>query len=68
MTEFKIMNEYGVEIDSSVALSLMDDDIREELIYKLTPCNMQELFDAYCKAHEEKFGEQWELAKSNPVY
>lgn len=68
MTEFKIMNEYGVEIDSSVALSLMDDDIREELIYKLTPCNMQELFDAYCKAHKEKFGEQWELAKSNPVY
>lgn len=68
MKEYKVMNEYGVRFDSSVALSLMDDDIREELIYKLTPCNMQDLFNAYCQAHKEKFGEQWELAKSNPVY
>lgn len=68
MAEFKVVNEYGVEFDSSVALELMDDDIREELLYKLSPCNMQDLFNAYCKAHEEKFGEQWELAKANPVY
>lgn len=67
MTEFKVMNEYGVEFDSSVALSLMDDDIREELLYKLAPCNMQDLFDAYCKAHEEKYGEEWVLDNPNPT-
>ena len=63
-----VYNEYGVEINMDVALSLMDDDIYSELDAKLNPCDDQVLFDAYAKAHEEKFGEPWELTKENPVY
>ena len=46
----------------------MDEDIRETLNYKMAPCTDQEFFDAYTKAHEEKFCEVWELAKKNPCY
>ena len=46
----------------------MDDDIREELAAELAPCTEQEFFTAYAKAHAEKFGEEWELDKKNPVY
>ena len=46
----------------------MDDDIREELTAELAPCTEQEFFTAYAKAHAEKFGEEWELDKENPVY
>lgn len=28
----------------------------------------QDFFEAYEKAHQEKFGEVWELSKANPVY
>nr|DAM50520.1 MAG TPA: hypothetical protein [Caudoviricetes sp.] len=47
---------------------MMDEEIRENLNYKMAPCTDQEFFDAYTKAHEEKFGEVWELAKKNPCY
>lgn len=33
-----VINEYGVEIDFEVALSMMDDDIREEIHRDLSPC------------------------------
>jgi hypothetical protein len=64
----KVINLYGTEIYWNAAVELMDDDIREELHSELAPCTEQEFFTAYCKAHEEKFGEEWELAKPNPVY
>lgn len=41
------------------AVSAMDNDLREELHNKLAPCTNQEFFDAYGKAHEERFGEGW---------
>ena len=64
-----VINEYGVEIDMNVALNMMDDEIYQELDAKMNPCDSnQEFFDVYCEAHEEKFGEPWELAKANPVY
>lgn len=46
----------------------MDDDLREELNADLAPCAEQEFFEAYEKAHENKFGDEWELAKENPCY
>ena len=64
----KVVNEYGVEIYFEVAVSMMDDEIREELHNDLSPCTEQEFFDAYCKAHEDRFGEEFELAKKNPCY
>lgn len=63
-----VINKEGTEINYDVAVELMDDDIREELHAELSPCSEQEFFTAYEKAHEEKFGEEWELSKENPVY
>lgn len=61
-----ITNTWGTEIDFTAAATLMDDEIREEIAG--TVDTEQEFFDAYCKAHEEKYGEEFELAKANPVY
>ena len=63
-----VKNNYGVEIEWITAVNLMDDDLREELNADLAPCTEQEFFEAYEKAHENKFGEEWELAKENPCY
>lgn len=64
----KVINTWGTEIDFDAAVSLMDDEIREELHNELAPCTEQEFFDAYCKAHEEKYGEEFECAKENPCW
>ncbi|RMH38516.1 MAG: hypothetical protein D6694_12285 [Gammaproteobacteria bacterium] len=63
-----VINAYGKEIDYEAAVNLMDDDIREQLHAELAPCSEQEFFDAYCKAHREKYGEDFEPAKANPVW
>lgn len=63
-----VKNNYGVEIEWNTAVNLMDDDLREELSADLAPCTEQEFFEAYAKAHDNKFGEAWELAKENPCY
>lgn len=63
-----VKNNYGVEIEWNAAVNLMDDDLREELSADLAPCTEQEFFEAYAKAHDNKFGEAWELAKENPCY
>ena len=64
----KVMNNYGTEIEWNTAVNLMDDDLREELNANLAPCTEQEFFEAYAKAHEAKFSEEWELSKENPCY
>lgn len=64
----KVKNEYGVKIDYEIAVMMMDDEIREDLSAELAPCSEQEFFDAYAKAHSEKFDEEWELDKPNPCY
>lgn len=63
-----VVNTSGVEISFESAVELMDGDIREELHSELVPCTEQEFFSAYEKAHEERFGETWELSKKNPVW
>lgn len=63
-----VVNEYGVEIDFAVAETMMDDEVREAVHMDLAPCTEKEFFDEYAKRHEEKFGEEWELAKKNPCY
>lgn len=63
-----VINKNEVEIDYEGAVMLMDDDLREELHGELAPCTEQEFFTAYENAHEEKFGEEWELSKRNPVW
>ena len=64
----EVINQYGKKIDFETTVQYMDDDIRNRLNYYLAPCTEQEFFDAYAQAHVKQFGEEWELAKSNPVY
>lgn len=49
----------NTQVDFEVAVNLMDDEIREALHAELAPCTEQEFFDAYCKAHDEKYGEKF---------
>ena len=63
-----VKNSWDVEIDFGSAVAMMDSEIREEIARELAPCTEQEFFDAYSKAHEDKYGEEWELAKRNPCY
>lgn len=63
-----IINSAGASIDYTAAVELMDDDIREAVAADLAPCTDQEFFAEYCKRHAVKFGEPWELDKSNPTY
>lgn len=61
-----VINTWGTEINFEAAVALMDDEIREEIAGTVDA--EQEFFDAYCKAHEAKFGEGFECAKKNPCY
>lgn len=63
-----VYNQYGVIIDMDAATELMDDELREEVAADIAPCSDQEFFDEYSRRHEERFGEEWELAKANPTY
>jgi hypothetical protein len=44
------------ESDFDCAVSVMDDDVREDVHSDLAPCTEQEFMDDYCKRHEAKFG------------
>lgn len=63
-----VTNTYGEEIYFDGAVQHMDDELREELCSQLAPCTEQELFDAYCAAHKERFGEEFALNEQNPVW
>lgn len=41
--------------------AMMDDDIREALHAKLAPCTKEEFLKAYMEAHEEEFGEEFDI-------
>lgn len=68
MTDKKVTNLNGAEIDYAAAVNLMDDDIREALHLELAPCTEQKFFTAYEDAHIAKFGKEWELSKAYPVW
>ena len=68
VNEMKVTNKNGTPVDFEVAVELMDDEICEALNDELAPCTDQKFFTAYEKAHKEKFNEEWELSKENPVY
>lgn len=63
----KVINANGKEIDFDSAVTMMDDEIRERLHAEGYETE-QEFFTAYEKAHAEKYGEEWELSKANPVW
>ena len=63
-----VITKNGAEINFGAAVSLMDDEIREELNAELSPCTDQEFFAAYESHHEAKYGEEWALSDENPCY
>lgn len=62
-----VINSYGIEFNYDVAVSYMDDELREYIYNEMETDTEQEFFDKYVELHYEKFGEEWELAKKNPV-
>lgn len=64
----KVVNEFGIEVDYDLAVSYMDDDLREEIHRDLAPCTDQEFFDEYAARHEKKFSETWIAAEENPTW
>lgn len=48
-------------IDFETAVLYMDDEIREELHSKMSPCSEQEFYDAYAREHKRKFNEEFTL-------
>lgn len=64
----EVVNKNGKAIDFEAAVNLMDDEIRETLHNDGTERTEQEFFSAYEKAHEAKYGTEWELSKSNPTW
>jgi hypothetical protein len=63
-----VINSGGKILDFETAIVLMDDELCEELHIELAPCTEQEFFTAYEARHEQKFGEEWELSKQNPIW
>ena len=66
-----VVNENGkhyADKQWDAVVNMMDDDLRRELDNDLCPCTAQEFFDAYVKLHLERFGEEWELSKANPIW
>ncbi len=61
-----VVNPYGVELIKAV-WRMMDDSLREELYMLLAPCSEALFCAAYAAAHRNRFGEEWELAKQNPI-
>lgn len=55
----KATDSYGREIDYDAAVNLMDDELREEIAAEIAPCTDQEFIEAYARAHEERFGEEF---------
>jgi hypothetical protein len=47
----------GDHFDSDAVAGLMDDELREELHSAKNWASEQDFVDAYCAAHERKFGE-----------
>ncbi|WP_186386793.1 hypothetical protein [Stappia sp. TSB10P1A] len=61
----KITNQHGAEFDMDAVANMMDDDIREALHSQGFDSD-QAFFDAYCSAHEDKFGEEFAFNTRNP--
>lgn len=65
--KMKVINMNGAAVDFEAAINMMDDEIREQLHAEGYETE-QDFFTAYEKAHAEKYGEEWELSKENPVW
>lgn len=57
-----VQDENGRTVNYAAAVELMDDELREQLHREMAPCTNQEFYDAYVKAHAEKYnGEKFQI-------
>ena len=57
-----VQDEDGRTVNYAAAVEMMDDDLREQLHQEMAPCTNQEFYNAYVKAHAEKFnGEKFQI-------
>ena len=57
-----VQDEDGRTVNYAAAVEMMDDDLREQLHREMAPCSNQEFYDAYIKAHAEKYnGEKFQI-------
>ena len=57
-----VQDEDGRTVNYTAAVELMDDELREQLHREMAPCTNQEFYNAYVKAHAEKFnGEKFQI-------
>jgi hypothetical protein len=54
-----IYDTAGQSVDYAFAVSLMDDELREQVHDEMAPCTEQEFFDRYCELHEKQFNESF---------
>ena len=57
-----VIDHNGNKVAYNVAVSMMDDDIREDLAREMAPCSNQEFFSAYEVEHFETYGEFFVVA------
>lgn len=62
-----VTNACGKLVDFDLAVSMMDDEIRE-VTHEEGYETEQEFFDAYCANHLEAFAEEFEFNKSRAQY
>ena len=68
MSKIIVENRNGAMVDFDSAFDLMDENIRKDIADNYYPISLQESFSVYETCHKAKYGEEWELSKSNPTY
>jgi hypothetical protein len=63
----KVINQHGEAIDFAAACNLMDSAIAADMDYG-DGLTEQEFYNAYCLRHLQKYGDEFELDKPNPVW
>lgn len=53
----KVKDINGNEIDFQAAVTVMDEELREQVNSMLAPCTDQQFIEAYAEAHEAKYDE-----------
>lgn len=46
-------------LEFEAAVSLMDDELREQVAWELAPCTDEEFLERYKELHAEKYGEEF---------
>lgn len=55
------VNLNGNLVDYEACINLMDDEIREELHMRISPCQAQDFINAYTEAHYKKYQEEFTI-------